>query len=121
MPVNYTPDAFEMLDKQDELQTKYTGGTVVHLYTGERLTSNESVKNLVRKICQHYHLPYFTISPSFSICPNHGYLKGEKAQCPKCGEDTEIYSRVVGYLRPVNQWNNGKKAEFNLRKNFEME
>jgi ribonucleoside-triphosphate reductase len=121
LPVNYTTDAFEMLDKQDQLQTKYTGGTVVHLYTGERLSNNESVKNLVRKICENYHLPYFTISPSFSICPTHGYLSGEQAECPKCGEDTEIYSRVVGYLRPVKQWNNGKKAEFSMRKNFKME
>ena len=121
LPVNYTTDAFEMLDKQDQLQTKYTGGTVVHLYTGERLSNNESVKNLVRKICENYHLPYFTISPSFSICPTHGYLSGEQDECPKCGEDTEIYSRVVGYLRPVKQWNNGKKAEFSMRKNFKME
>ena len=121
LPVNYTTDAFEMLNKQDDLQTKYTGGTVVHLYTGERLTNKESVKLLVRKICENYHLPYFTLSPSFSICPNHGYLNGEQQQCPQCGEDTEIYSRVVGYLRPVNQWNNGKKAEFNMRKNFDME
>ncbi|MCF7886171.1 MAG: ribonucleoside triphosphate reductase [Candidatus Marinimicrobia bacterium] len=121
LPVNYTNDAFEMLDRQDELQTKYTGGTVVHLYTGERLTNTESVKNLVRKICQNYHLPYFTISPSFSICPNHGYLNGEQEKCPECGARTEIYSRVVGYLRPVNQWNDGKKAEFNLRQNFKME
>jgi len=121
LPVNYTTDAFEMLDKQDQLQTKYTGGTVVHLYTGEHLSNNESVKNLVRKICENYHLPYFTISPSFSICPTHGYLSGEQDECPKCGEDTEIYSRVVGYLRPVKQWNNGKKAEFSMRKNFKME
>ncbi|HMA61549.1 MAG TPA: ribonucleoside triphosphate reductase [bacterium] len=121
LPVNYTADAFEMLDKQDQLQTKYTGGTVVHLYTGERLSNNEAVKNMVKKICENYHLPYFTISPSFSICPNHGYLNGEQEKCPKCEATTEVYSRVVGYLRPVNQWNDGKKAEFDLRKNFDME
>ena len=121
LPVNYTNDVFEMLDKQDELQTKYTGGTVVHLYTGERINSNESIKNLVKKICHNYKLPYFTITPSFSICPQHGYLEGEQPECPKCEKDTEVYSRVVGYLRPVDQWNEGKREEFDQRRTYKME
>ncbi|NTV45135.1 MAG: ribonucleoside triphosphate reductase [Chlorobiales bacterium] len=118
LPVNYTSDIFELLDKQDELQTKYTGGTVVHLFAGERLSDGEAVKNLVRKICMTYRLPYFTLTPTFSVCPNHGYLNGEQEKCSVCGSDCEVYSRVVGYLRPVAQWNDGKKAEFELRKTF---
>jgi len=120
LPVNYTDDIFEALDLQDELQTKYTGGTVMHLFVGERISDPSTVKLLVKRICEQYRLPYFTITPTFSICPNHGYLSGEHHQCPECGAETEVYSRVVGYLRPVKQWNNGKKEEFKMRKVFKV-
>ena len=120
LPVNYTDDVFEALDLQDELQTKYTGGTVMHLFVGERISDSSVVKALVKRICEQYKLPYFTITPTFSICPNHGYLSGEHHQCPECGAEAEVYSRVVGYLRPVKQWNNGKKEEFKMRKVFKM-
>lgn len=118
LPVNYTDDIFELLDHQDDLQTKYTGGTVVHIFAGERIANISVMKNLVRKVCENYHLPYFTFSPTFSICPNHGYVKGEHEICPNCGEECEVYSRIVGYIRPVKQWNKGKKAEFKNRKTF---
>jgi len=120
LPVNYTDDIFEALDLQDELQTKYTGGTVMHLFVGERISDPSTVKLLVKRICEQYRLPYFTITPTFSICPNHGYLSGEHHQCPECDAETEVYSRVVGYLRPVKQWNNGKKEEFKMRKVFKV-
>ncbi|MEO5949720.1 MAG: ribonucleoside triphosphate reductase [Candidatus Saccharimonas sp.] len=119
LPVNYTDDLFELLELQDELQTKYTGGTVVHFFLGERMADPQTLKGLVKKICQNYKLPYFTFSPSFSICSNHGYLTGEQATCPECQADCEIYSRVVGFLRPVEQWNKGKKAEFAMRKQYD--
>ncbi len=118
LPVNFTDDIFEALELQDKLQTEYTGGTVLHLFLGERICDPSAVKNLVRTICQHFHLPYFTITPTFSVCPQHGYLPGEQPVCSLCHRETEIYSRVVGYLRPVNQWNKGKRAEFAVRKNF---
>lgn len=118
LPINFTEDIFEVLDHQDELQTKYTGGTVVHIYAGERIHDISIMKKLVKKICTNYKLPYFTFSPTFSTCPNHGYLAGEHNNCPKCGDDCEIFSRVVGYIRPVKQWNEGKKCEFKARKNF---
>lgn len=118
LPVNYTDDIFEVLDHQDDLQTKYTGGTVVHIYAGERIQSTKTMKNLVKKICNNYRLPYFTFSPTFSICPNHGYVAGEHFTCPDCGASCEVYSRVVGYIRPVQQWNKGKKKEFSDRKEF---
>lgn len=121
LPVNYSDDIFEVLDHQDDLQTKYTGGTVVHIYAGERIQNTETMKNLVKKICNNYRLPYFTFSPTFSTCPNHGYISGEHFTCPECGESCEVYSRVVGYIRPVNQWNKGKKKEFSDRKTFEIE
>lgn len=121
LPVNYTDDIFELMDLQDEIQTKYTGGTVVHLFGGERVREGETVKKLVRKICENYHLPYFTITPTFSICPTHGYIAGEQYKCEKCGEATEVFSRVVGYLRPVSQWNDGKKSEYDVRNMFKME
>ncbi|HOM28513.1 MAG TPA: ribonucleoside triphosphate reductase [Deltaproteobacteria bacterium] len=121
LPVNYTDDIFEALDLQDEIQTKYTGGTVLHIFAGERVEDPEVIKHLVRKICNTYRLPYFTFSPTFSVCPAHGYIAGGHPQCPTCGEPTEVYSRVVGYLRPVAQWNNGKKEEFSLRKTFRVE
>ncbi|MEA3360697.1 MAG: ribonucleoside triphosphate reductase [Thermodesulfobacteriota bacterium] len=120
LPVNFTDDVFEALDLQDAIQQKYTGGTVFHVYAGERVTNWVSVKSLVRKICENYHLPYFTFTPTFSVCPVHGYLNGEHGICPKCGAECEVYSRVVGYLRPVKQWNNGKQGEFKMRKTFSI-
>ena len=120
LPVNYTDDIFEVLDHQDDLQTKYTGGTVVHIYAGERIQSIETMKNLVKKICNNYHVPYFTFSPTFSTCPNHGYVAGEHFTCPECGASCEVYSRVVGYIRPVQQWNKGKKQEFLDRQEFKI-
>lgn len=119
LPVNYSDDIFEVLELQDELQTKYTGGTVLHIFGGERVEHGNSIRELVKSICSHYHLPYFTFSPTFSICPVHGYLDGEIPACPKCQTRTEVYSRIVGYLRPISQWNEGKKAEFKLRTNFD--
>ena len=121
LPVNYTDDIFEALDLQDEIQTKYTGGTVMHLFAGERVDNPEVIKLLVKKICLGYKIPYFTFSPTFSVCPGHGYLTGNHTVCPDCGETTEVYSRVVGYLRPVAQWNNGKKEEFLQRKSFQVD
>lgn len=120
LPVNYTDDVFEALDLQDEIQTKYTGGTVLHVFTGEKLDNYESVRALVRKICENYRLPYFSITPTFSICPSHGYLAGEQKTCPSCNSECEIYSRVVGYLRPVKQWNKGKREEYEHRKLFKV-
>lgn len=119
LPVNYTDDLFELLDLQDDLQTKYTGGTVIHFFLGERMADPKTLKGLVKKICANYKLPYFTFSPSFSVCRNHGYLQGEQASCPHCAETCEIYSRVVGFLRPIEQWNNGKKAEFVMREHYD--
>ena len=118
LPVNYTDDIFEALMLQDELQIRYTGGTVFHVYLGERLPDPEMAKLLVRKIAESFRVPYFTLTPTFSVCPNHGYIPGEREKCPHCGAATEIYSRVVGYLRPVNQWNLGKRTEFKERKPF---
>jgi ribonucleoside-triphosphate reductase len=118
LPVNYTDDVFETLQLQDRLQTKYTGGTVLHIYLGEQVEDPVVTKHLIRKIANGFHLPYFTLSPTFSICPSHGYLKGEKPLCDCCNQETEIYSRVVGYLRPIKQWNPGKQAEFNMRKTY---
>ena len=121
LPVNYSDDIFEVLDHQDELQTKYTGGTVLHIYAGERICDIDTMKNLVKKICNNYRLPYFTFSPTFSTCPEHGYLAGEHFKCPKCGKDCEVFTRIVGYIRPVRQWNEGKAAEYEIRKNFDVE
>jgi ribonucleoside-triphosphate reductase len=120
LPVNYTDDVFEMLDLQDELQAKYTGGTVQHLFMGERVEDTEALKSLVKTVAQNYKLPYFSITPTFSVCPNCGYIDGEHHLCEKCGSECEVYSRVVGYLRPVKQWNNGKKAEFEIRKLYSI-
>ena len=119
LPVNYTDDLFELMDLQDNLQTKYTGGTVIHFFLGERMDDPQTLKKLVKTICENYKLPYFTFSPSFSICKNHGYIVGEHSECPKCGEATEVYSRVVGFLRPVSQWNKGKQAEFEMREHYD--
>lgn len=118
LPVNFTDDIFESLELQDDLQTKYTGGTVVHFFLGERIEDGTSVKNLVKKICESYRLPYFTLTPTFSVCPNHGYIAGEVPVCDKCNSPCEVYSRVVGYLRPIKQWNDGKSAEFDMRKTY---
>ncbi len=116
LPVNYSDDVFEILDLQDSIQTQYTGGTTLHLFTGEKISNYGITKTLVKKICTTYHLPYFTITPTFSICPDHGYIAGEHFKCPKCKKETEVYSRTVGYIRPVKYWNKGKKEEFKLRK-----
>jgi anaerobic ribonucleoside-triphosphate reductase len=120
LPVSHTEDIFEALDLQNDLQSKYTGGTVLHGFLGERIMDTESTKKLVRKIAENYSLPYFTLTPTFSVCPVHGYLSGEHYICPKCvvEQKTEVYSRVVGYIRPVEQWNKGKQAEFQDRKEF---
>ena len=121
LPVNYTDDVFEALDLQDEIQTRYTGGTVFHTYAGERVDDPGAVKSLVRKICSNYHMPYITFTPTFSVCPSHGYIKGEVENCPTCTAPCEVYSRVVGYLRPVKQWNKGKQEEFDSRKVFRFQ
>ncbi len=118
LPVNYTDDIFEALDLQDDLQSKYTGGTVQHIFLGEAVSDPVAVKTFVRRVCEQYRLPYFTLSPTFSVCPKHGYLVGEFTECPTCGGETEVYSRVVGYLRPVKQWNRGKRVEFGMRKQY---
>ncbi len=120
LPVNFTDDIFETLMLQDKLQTRYTGGTVLHIYLGEEVTDIETVKGLIKKVVTNFRLPYLTLSPTFSVCPSHGYLSGEQNKCPVCGEETEVYSRVVGYLRPTKQWNSGKQAEFGLRKTFKV-
>lgn len=121
LPVNHTDDPFEVLELQDELQTKYTGGTVIHLFVGEKIHNFEGVKQFVKTVCQKYRLPYFTITPTFSICPSHGYIAGEHHQCPECQVECEVYSRIVGYLRPVKQWNNGKKEEYGMRETYKIE
>jgi ribonucleoside-triphosphate reductase len=120
LPVQFSEDILEVLDLQDELQTRYTGGTVLHLFVGEEISDPAAVASLVRLICKRHHLPYFTITPTFSICPSHGYLPGKQESCPRCGRAAEVYSRVVGYLRPVNQWNEGKVEEFRNRKTFKL-
>ena len=120
LPVNFSDDLFETLALQDDLQAKYTGGTVLHLFLGERLADIATVKSLVRKVAGGYRLPYFTLTPTFSVCPAHGYLSGERPSCPTCGQETEVYSRVVGYLRPIRQWNTGKQAEYAQRKTFKI-
>ncbi len=120
LPVDSEKDLFEVLEHQDPLQQRYTGGTVLHLYIGERIEDTSTVRGLVKKICENYHLPYFTITPTFSVCPEDGYLEGECQRCPSCGRETEIYSRIVGYLRPVKQWNVGKREEFKLRKEHSL-
>ena len=115
LPVNYTEDIFEVLDLQDGLQTKYTGGTVIHFFLGERVVNTDVVRAVVKKVCATYRLPYFTLTPTFSVCPGVGYVRGEVRTCPETGQACEVYSRPVGYLRPVEQWNDGKTAEFSMR------
>jgi anaerobic ribonucleoside-triphosphate reductase len=118
LPVDYSHDIFEVFDHQDDLQTRYTGGTVLHGFVGEKIHNVEGLKSLIKTVCERYHLPYFTISPTFSVCPNCGYIAGEHKYCSKCESQCEVYSRVVGYLRPVQQWNKGKQAEFTDRKTY---
>lgn len=115
LPVGFTDDIFETLDLQDELQSMYTGGTVLHLYLGERIADIEVAKKLIRKVFSRYKLPYISLTPTFSVCPVHGYLDGEQPSCPQCGQDTEIWSRVVGYLRPVQNYHKGKREEYRQR------
>jgi len=121
LPVNYTDDLFEALRRQDDLQVLYTGGTVFHAFLGERVTDAESCKLLVRRIAENFRLPYYTITPTFSICADHGYLSGEHFKCPQCGRQTEVYSRVVGYLRPVQNWNQGKREEYRQRLEYKID
>jgi len=119
LPVDYTGDVFESLVHQDKLQPLYTGGTVFHIFLGEQIASWKTTAQLVKLVTENSRVPYFTVTPTFSICPTHGYLKGRKEECPVCGSVCEVYSRVVGYLRPVDQWNDGKQAEFQIRKTFD--
>ena len=120
LPVGYTADIFSALDVQDDLQTLYTSGTVFHAFLGEKLPDWKAAAQLVRKIAENYKLPYYTLSPTYSVCKNHGYLSGEVSVCPECGERTEIYSRITGYYRPVQNWNDGKAQEFKDRKVYDI-
>ena len=120
LPVSYTEDIFSALDIQDELQTLYTSGTVFHAFLGEKLPDWKSAANLVRKIAENYKLPYYTMSPTYSVCRNHGYLTGEQKVCPHCGEATETYSRITGYYRPVQNWNDGKVQEYKERRTYNI-
>ena len=121
LPVNYTDDIFESLMLQDKLQAKYSGGTVFHVFLGEQVSDTAVIKGLIKKITSNFRLPYFTLTPTFSVCPSHGYLNGRQEKCSACKQETEVYSRVVGYLRPVKQWNSGKQAEFGMRKTFKLD
>ena len=121
LPVGYTDDIFTALDIQDELQTRYTSGTVFHAFLGEKLPTWKSAANLVRKIAENYKLPYYTLSPTYSVCKNHGYIAGEVYECPECGQKTEVYSRITGYYRPVQNWNDGKSQEFKDRVTYNPE
>lgn len=121
LPVGYTEDIFTALDIQDELQTLYTSGTVFHAFLGEKLPDWKAAANLVRKIAENYKLPYYTLSPTYSVCQEHGYLIGEQYKCPLCGKETEVYSRITGYYRPVKNWNDGKSQEFKDRKVYDIE
>lgn len=120
LPVGYTADIFEALDIQDELQTLYTSGTVFHAFLGEKLENWKTTMNLVRKIAENYKLPYYTISPTYSVCKDHGYIAGEHFTCPECGGKTEVYSRITGYYRPVQNWNDGKLEEYKERKTYDI-
>jgi len=120
LPVGFTEDVFAALDIQDELQTLYTSGTVFHAFLGEKLPDWKAAANLVRTIAENYRLPYYTLSPTYSVCKNHGYITGEKYTCDKCGESTEVYSRITGYYRPVQNWNDGKAQEFEDRREYDL-
>jgi ribonucleoside-triphosphate reductase len=121
LPVGFSEDVFAALDIQDELQTLYTSGTVFHAFLGEKLPDWKAAANLVRTIAENYRLPYYTLSPTYSVCKNHGYITGEQYKCDKCGEDTEVYSRITGYYRPVQNWNDGKAQEFEDRREYVLE
>ena len=121
LPVGFTDDIFDALDLQDSLQTRYTSGTVFHAFLGERLPNWKAAADLVKKIAENYKLPYYTLSPTYSVCDEHGYLAGEVPVCPKCGKPTEVYSRITGYYRPVKNWNDGKVQEFRDRKTYELD
>ena len=121
LPVGYTEDVFSALDVQDKLQTLYTSGTVFHTFLGEKMPSWKAAADLVRKIAENYELPYYTISPTYSVCQEHGYLQGEVYRCPHCNRQTEVYSRITGYYRPVQNWNIGKTEEFKARKEYVIE
>ena len=119
LPVGYTDDIFSALDIQDELQTLYTSGTVFHAFLGEKLPDWQAAAALVRKIAENYRLPYYTLSPTYSVCRNHGYIAGEAFKCPTCNEKTEVYSRITGYYRPVQNWNDGKVQEYKDRRVYD--
>ena len=121
LPVGYTDDIFSALDMQDELHTLYTSGTVFHAFLGQKLPDWKAAANLVRKIAQNYKLPYYTMSPTYSVCSDHGYIAGEVYECPTCGKKTEVYSRITGYYRPIQNWNDGKRKEFEDRKEYNIE
>ena len=121
IPASYTEDPFEVLDLQNQLQCKYTGGTVLHLYMSERISNAEACKRFVRKVLGNYQLPYITITPVFSVCDAHGYLDGEQVRCPQCGKKTKVWTRVMGYFRPVDSFNTGKQGEHRERKMFKEE
>jgi ribonucleoside-triphosphate reductase len=121
LPVGFTSDVYQALDIQDGLQTLYTSGTVFHCFLGQKLPSWKSCMNFVRKIAENYHIPYYTMSPTYSVCKEHGYLVGEQFVCPHCGQKTEVYSRITGYYRPIQNWNDGKTAEYHNRKEYEPE
>lgn len=120
LPVNFSEDLFDVIEHQDAIQSKYTGGTVLHIFSGEKNTNPDSIKQLVKKICHSCTMPYFTFTPTFSICTIHGYISGRHDNCPTCRSECEIYSRVVGYLRPLSQWNHGKATEFEQRASFSV-
>ena len=120
LPVGYTEDVFSALDIQDELQTLYTSGTVFHAYLGEKLPDWKAAANIVRKIAENYRLPYYSLSPTYSVCREHGYIAGEHFTCPKCGKEAEVYSRITGYYRPVKNWNDGKAQEYKERKVYDL-
>jgi ribonucleoside-triphosphate reductase len=118
LPASHTEDPFEALDLQNKLQCKYTGGTVLHMYMNEKLDSADSCRQFIKSVLTNYQLPYITITPVFSVCDEHGYLKGEQPKCPHCGETTQVWTRVMGYFRPVDSFNIGKKGEHRERKHF---
>jgi len=120
IPVDKMDNLIEALEHQEELQALYTGGTVFHTFLGERVRSGDACKELVKKIAQNTRIPYFTISPTYSICKEHGYISGEHFRCPVCGRECEVYTRVVGYFRPVQNWNAGKQEEFKQRRVFDL-
>ncbi|MBR2067430.1 MAG: hypothetical protein IJ875_04125 [Solobacterium sp.] len=121
LPVGYTDDLFVALDVQERFQKLYTSGTAFHVYLKEALHSDDVALILVRKIIGNYQIPYFSIAPTYSLCPKHGYLKGEVDICPKCKKETAVYSRITGYYRPLSQWNEGKKQEYKMRKTYLVE